>query len=88
MERITEMMERYVKQGKCAGMVTLVSIGGETVHNGLCGYMDIGSGTPVQEDTLFRIYSMTKPITSVALMMLLERGFLQLGHLHGDRRHI
>ena len=78
LERISHMMHRYVEQGKCAGMLTLVNLHGEIVHFDTHGVVDLESGRPIQNDTLFRIYSMTKPITSVALMMMMERGLFQL----------
>jgi len=66
--------ERYVAEGKSAGMLTLVSRHGEVVHRHWTGYADIESRMPIGEDTIFRIYSMTKPLTSVALMQFVERG--------------
>ena len=51
---------------------------GQTVHFETCGMADIATGTPMRHDTLFRIYSMTKPITSVAVLMLFEEGRFQL----------
>jgi len=71
-------MASYVASGKTAGMLTLVSRRGEIEHLGCHGYADIASGTPLREDTIFRIYSMTKPITSVALMTLMEQGHFNL----------
>jgi len=71
-------MERYVSQGKSAGMLTLLAHKGKIIHLATRGYADIASKTPVSEDTIFRIYSMTKPITSVALMSLMERGKFHL----------
>ena len=78
LHRITEMMDRYVAQGKTAGMLALVSRGGEIAHLAKSGYMNIASQSPMREDCIFRIYSMTKPITSVALMTLMEAGKFQL----------
>ena len=59
-------------------MLTLVSRRGKIAHLATNGYMDIAAQTPMREDTIFRIYSMTKAITSVALMTLLEQGKFQL----------
>ena len=67
----TLWMARYVAEGKSAGMLTLVSRRGKIAHLATNGYMDIAAQTPMREDTIFRIYSMTKAITSVALMALL-----------------
>ncbi len=76
--RIGEVMQRYVNQGKLAGIITLVARDGKVVHLERLGLMDLEAGKPMQFDTIFRIYSMTKPITSVALMMLLEQGLVRL----------
>jgi len=78
LHRINGMMDRYVAEGKTAGMLTLVSHKGAIVHLATNGYMDIAAQTPMRADTIFRIYSMTKAITSVALMTLLEAGKFQL----------
>ena len=51
---------------------------GELVHESVQGFADVASGRPIDRDTIFRIYSMTKPIASVALMMLVEEGRLQI----------
>ena len=78
LQRINAMMARYIDEGKTAGMLTLVSRQGKIAHLATNGYMDIAAQTPMREDTIFRIYSMTKAITSVALMTLLEQGKFQL----------
>jgi CubicO group peptidase (beta-lactamase class C family) len=69
---------RYVQPGKIAGALTLVARHGEIAHLSPVGLMDLERGKPVREDTIFRIYSMTKPITSVAMMMLWEEARWQL----------
>ena len=79
MKRINNFMEHYVDEGKIAGFVTLVARRGEITYLDKYGYQDLASETPIALDTLFRIYSMTKPITSVAFMMLVERGLIRLG---------
>ena len=79
------MKERYVDSGLLPGILTQICRRGEIVHTGLSGVMDIERATPMREDALFRIYSMTKPITAVALMMLVEEGKLGLDddvHVH------
>src|SRR5215213_3566024 len=76
--RINAVMQRYVDQRKLAGMVTLVARRGEVVHFETCGQADITTSAPMRHDTLFRIYSMTKPITSAAVLMLFEEGHFQL----------
>jgi len=69
---------RYIDPGKIAGALTLVARRGEIAHLSPIGLMDRERGKSMTEDTIFRIYSMTKPITSVALMMLHEHGHFQL----------
>ncbi|HCO91648.1 MAG TPA: serine hydrolase [Alphaproteobacteria bacterium] len=76
--RIPAHFQRYVDEGKLAGLVTLVHRHGETAQLSAIGKMDVEAGTPMREDAIFRIYSMTKPITSVAIMMLYEEGHFQL----------
>ena len=72
------LMENYITPGKIAGCQVMVSRGGVPAYFRSFGQMDIERNKPMQEDTIFRIYSMTKPITSVALMMLFEEGRFQL----------
>jgi len=68
------MKHRYVDGGYLPGMLTHVYRKGHLVHTGICGHMDIERDKPMREDAIFRIYSMSKPITAVALMMLIEEG--------------
>src|SRR5580698_10326489 len=75
------MKERYVDGGYLPGILTQVYRKGELAHVGMAGHMDLERGKPMREDAIFRIYSMTKPITSVALMMLVEEGKLGLDDL-------
>ncbi|TQV74543.1 beta-lactamase family protein [Exilibacterium tricleocarpae] len=70
--------ESYVTSGKLAGIATLVAHKGQIVHSQTIGKRDLGTGAPMTMDTIFRIYSMTKPITSTAIMILVERGKLDL----------
>jgi CubicO group peptidase (beta-lactamase class C family) len=70
--------ERYVDAGKLAGLLTLVARRGQVAHLHCSGRRNLATGEPLTADTLFRIYSMTKPITSVALMSLYEEGRFQL----------
>jgi CubicO group peptidase (beta-lactamase class C family) len=72
------MTERYVDKGFLNGIHTQVFRGGELVHNGMSGLMDIERKKAWREDAIVRIYSMTKPITSVALMILAEEGKIGL----------
>jgi CubicO group peptidase (beta-lactamase class C family) len=80
LERITRHLEtRYVRAGKIAGCQVLVYRHGHAAYFRSFGLADRERETPVRPDTIFRIYSMTKPITSVALMMLFEEAHFQLG---------
>ena len=77
--RLDEVMKRrYVDSGRLPGMLTMVYRRGKLVHTGMAGHMDLERDKPMREDAIFRIYSMTKPITAVALMMLVEEGALGL----------
>lgn len=70
--------EKYIDSGKLPGVLTLVARRGEIVHFSALGNMDVENNKPTTEDTIYRIFSMTKAITSVALMMLYEEGKFQL----------
>ncbi|QLQ39543.1 serine hydrolase domain-containing protein [Micromonospora robiginosa] len=76
--RIDEHFARYVDDGRLAGWQIVVTRRGEIAHSATYGQRDREAGTPVESDTLWRIYSMTKPITSVAAMMLWEEGRFEL----------
>ena len=79
LERLTEHFEsRYVSSGKIAGCQIAVARWGKTAYWRSLGLMDVERAKPVEDDTVWRIYSMTKPITSVALMQLYEQGCFQL----------
>jgi CubicO group peptidase (beta-lactamase class C family) len=78
LSEIDARMQSYVAQGKLPGIVLLVARDGKVAHAGVYGKMDIESAKPMRRDALFRIYSMTKPITGVALMTLHEQGRFQL----------
>ncbi len=79
LERITEHLERnYVAAGKIAGCQVAVARHGHLAYFRSLGQMDREAGRAMRDDAIFRIYSMTKPITSVALMSLYERGYFQL----------
>lgn len=70
--------KNYTDKGKLAGTQTLVARKGEIIHFNSYGLRDLEKSKKIEEDTIFRIYSMTKPITSVALMQLFEKGLFQL----------
>ena len=76
--RIRTAMQRYVDRGLVPGVVTLVARRGRVVYFESIGYRDVESKAPMTTDTIFRIASMTKPIASVALMMLYEEGHFLL----------
>jgi len=76
--RIDAWRERLVADGKLAGATTLVMRRGELAHLGCSGVSDLASGTPMTAATIHRIFSMTKPMTSAAIMMLYEEGRFQL----------
>jgi CubicO group peptidase (beta-lactamase class C family) len=79
LKRLDKVMKRrYVDGGYLPGMLTYVYRKGHLVHTGLCGQMDIERSKKLREDAIFRIYSMSKPITAVALMMLVEEGLIGL----------
>tara|TARA_R110002051_G_scaffold2924_10_gene15426 strand:- start:5439 stop:6701 length:1263 start_codon:yes stop_codon:yes gene_type:complete len=71
-------LEAFVERGELAGIVTLASRGGEVFHSEAIGWRDIESRSPMRRDTLFRIASMSKPVTSVLALMLMEEGRLDL----------
>ena len=76
--RIDRHFASYVDDGRLAGWLAVVARGGQVVHVGKGGHRDLEAGLPVETDTLWRIYSMTKPITAVAAMTLYERGLFSL----------
>jgi CubicO group peptidase (beta-lactamase class C family) len=78
LRNVTRIVQRYVDEGRIAGAISLVGRRGKVVHLDVQGQSDVERGLPMAEDTIFRIYSMTKPIASVGLMMLYEEGRLQL----------
>jgi CubicO group peptidase (beta-lactamase class C family) len=75
--RLRPILEGHVEQGDVPGAVVAISRRGET-HLECAGLADIGTATPMRRDTLFRIASMTKPVTAVAALMLVEEGRLRL----------
>src|SRR5260370_3338636 len=69
---------RYIDTGKIPGAVTVIARRGEVAHSSALGLADIERKVPMREDTIFRAYSMTKPITTVAFMTLIEQGLVAL----------
>jgi len=78
LQHIDRAMQAFVREDRMPGILTLVQRRSHIVHLGAYGKADIDAGTPMREDALFRIYSMTKPIVSVALMTLIEEGRFSL----------
>jgi CubicO group peptidase (beta-lactamase class C family) len=76
--RIDSLLQRYVDEGKLAGWQVLVTRRGQVAHLAKSGIADLEAGRPVADDTIWRIYSMTKPITSVAAMSLYEEAAFAL----------
>ncbi|WP_339856310.1 serine hydrolase domain-containing protein [Pseudohongiella acticola] len=75
---LADAMRKEVDEGNLAGVVSALMRNGKLVHLDAYGYQSIADQEPVTEDTIFRIFSMTKPVTSVAMMMLLEEGKFSL----------
>jgi CubicO group peptidase (beta-lactamase class C family) len=82
--QLTRWMQALVDEEKLGGLSVLVEQRGGVVFFETAGWRDVANQRPVERDTLFRIYSMTKPITSVAVLMLEERGQLRLSDPIGD----
>jgi CubicO group peptidase (beta-lactamase class C family) len=79
LQRLDRRLARWVDEGRLPGFLVTVARHGRLVHVGRAGARDLESGAPVEDDTRWRIFSMTKPVTSVAAMMLYEEGGFQLG---------
>ena len=77
--RIAPVMQGWVDDGKIPCALTMIAREGRLVHFEKFGTQDVATAKPIEFDTIFRIYSMTKPITSIAVMMLYEEGHFQLG---------
>ncbi len=78
LQRLSALTKRYVEEGRVAGVVTLVARGGRLAHLEAAGQADREAGVAMKTDTIFRIASMSKAVTSVAAMMLVEEGRLGL----------
>jgi CubicO group peptidase (beta-lactamase class C family) len=76
--RLDRYLDGYVENGRQVGSMIVITRGGKIAHVSQHGHRDAAAGLPVDPDTIWRIYSMTKPITSVAAMMLYEEGALAL----------
>lgn len=71
-------LERLVAEGQIPGATVMIAQDGRTLADITVGYRDVATSTPLAEDSIFRLYSMSKPITSVAILMLAEQGKLAL----------
>jgi CubicO group peptidase (beta-lactamase class C family) len=78
LQRIGQMMQGYIERGQITGGITMVSRRGKVAHFEALGQMDLEAKTPMRKDAIFRIASMSKPITGVAILMLMEEGKLRL----------
>jgi len=78
LERISKMCEGYVERKEVAGVSVLISRKGETVYRKNIGWADMETKTPIDDSTIFSIFSMTKPISAVAALMLWEQGLFGL----------
>lgn len=78
LDRLTAAMQGYVDDGLLSGVVTMASRGNKIVHYESVGYRDVEAQAPMTPDTIFRIYSMTKPVTGAALMILYEESKFKL----------
>ena len=76
--RLSAIAQEFIDDKQLAGAVTVLARRGRIAHLEAYGMMDIEANKPMQKDTIFRIYSMTKPIAAAAVMMLCEEGKLQL----------
>ncbi|WP_282703942.1 serine hydrolase domain-containing protein [Streptomyces sp. CC219B] len=78
LDRLDQHFAHYVDEGRLPGFLVAVSRGGRVAHLTAHGHRDLAAGLPVEGDTLWRLYSMTKPVTSVAALLLVEEGKLSL----------
>lgn len=78
LQRVNQMIQRYVDDGQITGAITMVSRRGKIAHFEAQGQMDLEKKIPMRKDAIFRIASMSKPITGVAILMLMEEGRLRL----------
>ncbi len=74
LERIGVAMRRLIDAGNIPGTVTLVARHGKVVHFEANGMRDVAAGLPMEKDTIFRLYSQSKPVTGAAIMLLFEEG--------------
>ena len=80
LQRLDAAMQRYIERRQAAGLTTVLLRRGQIAHRGCYGWLNLAAQTPMREDAIFRIFSMTKPIVSLALLMLYEEGHFHLGY--------
>ena len=78
LRNLDEALQTFVDQGKVAGLATIIARHGQVVHQRCYGKLNLAAGSPVEANSLFRLYSLTKPITAVAALMLREKGHFDL----------
>lgn len=78
LDRLDQHLADHVDEGRLPGFLMALSRGGHVAHLTVHGHRDVAAGLPVEADTLWRIYSMTKPVTAVAVLLLAEEGRLSL----------
>jgi len=78
LQRVNDVIKTYIDSGQISGAVTMVSRKGRIAHFEAQGLMDIDAKTPMRKDAIFRMASMSKPVTGVAILMLMEEGKLRL----------
>jgi len=79
LQRINQLVQRYIDEGRITGAITVVSRKGQVAHFEAQGQMDLEAKTPMRKDAIFRMASMSKPVTGAAILMLMEEGRLRLG---------
>lgn len=80
LEYLTKSMSEYIEDGRVSGMNVLLARHGKVAYLESIGLLDIAKARPMQENAIFRIFSMTKPVVAVATMMLFEEGYFLLNH--------
>ena len=78
LRNLDEALQTFVDQGKVAGLATMIARHGQVVHQRCYGKLNLAAGSPVEANSLFRLYSLTKPITAVAALRLREKGHFDL----------
>ena len=80
---VSSFIEKNIKEERIMGAVSLVAMGGNIIHFEASGFADVEENRPMCLDSIFRVYSMTKPVTCVAVMMLAEEGNIELDLIEG-----